>query len=70
MKGMENKRPNEEDIRKENEALWKHIEEELGGLSSRSDIPPEVENEFLKNLILFEQKIERGEETTVNHRLG
>jgi len=68
---MEKKRPNEEDIRKENEALRKHIEEELGGLSSKSsDIPPELENQFLNYVLAFEEQFVEGRETTVYDRIG
>jgi len=46
----------EENLRMENELLRLKLKAELGGDShSSGDLPPEIENEFLKNVMAFEQ---------------
>ena len=46
----------EENLRMENELLRLKLQAELGGHShSSGNLPPEIENEFLKNIFAFEQ---------------
>jgi hypothetical protein len=46
----------EENLRMENELLRLKLQAELGGEShSSGNLPPEIENEFLKNIFAFEQ---------------
>lgn len=56
----------EERLREENELLRMKIQAQFGGMSgAASDIPPELENEFLKNVIAFEEQYTKTEYTPV-----
>jgi hypothetical protein len=51
----------EENLRMENELLRLKLQAELGGQShSSGNLPPEIENEFLKNIFAFEQNYARA----------
>ena len=51
----------QEALRLENELLTLKLIAELGAKSdSTADIPPEVENQFLKNILAFEQATAQG----------
>jgi len=68
---MDDKRRSKSDIQRENEKLKKRIEQEFGGKSGRgSNTPPEVENDFLKYIIAFEEQFAEGKETTVYRYIG
>lgn len=68
---MNDKKRSKDDIRRENEKLKSRINQEFGGISgSEKDIPPELENQFLKNILAFEEQYNTGKETTVYDRIG
>jgi hypothetical protein len=46
----------EENLRIENDILRLKIQAQFGGFSAGTDIPPEQENEFLKNVLAFEEQ--------------
>ncbi len=61
----------EENLRIENELLHLKLQAEFGAEShSFSDLPPEIENEFLKNVLAFEKASAGDEEIKVYERLG
>ena len=59
----------EEQLRIENEILRLKLKAELGGeielIEGTNDLPPEIENLFLKNLLSFEHQYEQVEQTTI-----
>jgi len=61
----------EENLRIENELLHLKLNAEFGAQShSFSNLPPEIENEFLKNVLAFERAAESEEKIKVYDRLG
>jgi len=53
----------EENLRMENELLRLKLKAELGGDShSSGNLPPEIENEFLKNVMAFEQNFAKAKD--------
>src|SRR5690606_21969824 len=59
------------EIQKENVELRRRIEQEFGGKSgSSSDTIPELENDFLKYIIAFEEQFAEGKQTTVHRYIG
>jgi len=61
----------EENLRMENELLRLKLKAELGGEShSISDIGPEIENEFLKNVLAFEHNFANSKPAKVYDLLG
>jgi len=61
----------EENLRMENELLRLKLKAELGGEShSISDIDPEIENEFLKNVLAFEHNFANSKPAKVYDLLG
>jgi hypothetical protein len=61
----------EENLRMENELMKLKLQAELGARSfSASDINPEVENEFLKHVMAFEQNWANAKMATVYDLLG
>lgn len=73
---MENKDPNRKkksSIKQENEELRKKIQDEFGGMhwsNPDSNLPPELENEFLNHIMEFEKYFQNREITTVYEFLG
>lgn len=68
---MRDKKRSKKDIQRENEELKSRISEEFGGMfGSSSDLPPEMENQFLKNVEAFEKQFAEGKEITVYERVG
>lgn len=64
---------NERNIRKKNDELRQQIQNEFGGKSwvnPDSDLPPELENEFLNHILAFEKAFENRIITTVYEFLG
>ncbi|MEP7128349.1 MAG: hypothetical protein ABI729_05750 [Chitinophagales bacterium] len=56
----------EEQLREENELLRIKIQAQFGGHSdSNDDLPPEIENEFLKNVLAFEEQYSKTTYTPV-----
>lgn len=56
----------EEQLREENELLRIKIQAQFGGHSDSSDeLPPEIENEFLKNVLAFEEQYSKSTYTPV-----
>ena len=56
----------EENLRMENELLRLKIQAEHGGQSHTSgELPPEIENMFLKNVMAFEQNYAKAKPATV-----
>ena len=56
----------QEKLREENELLRMKIQAQFGGMSgAASDIPPELENEFLKKVMAFEEQYTQTEYTPV-----
>ncbi len=63
---LDNGERTEEEIREENEILKLKIQAQFGGMSGGStDLPPEIENEFLKNVLSFEEQYTKTEYTPV-----
>jgi len=61
----------EENLRMENELLRLKLQAELGGQShSSGNLPPELENEFLKNILAFEQNYAHSKRTIIYNLLG
>jgi hypothetical protein len=61
----------EENLRMENELLRLKLQAELGGQShSSGNLPPEMENEFLKNIFAFEQNYANSKRTIIYDLLG
>jgi hypothetical protein len=61
----------EENLRMENELLRLKLQAELGGQShSSGNLPPELENEFLKNIFAFEQNYAHSKRITIYDVLG
>jgi hypothetical protein len=61
----------EENLRMENELLRLKLQAELGGQShSSGNLPPEIENEFLKNIFAFEQNYAKSKRTIIYDLLG
>jgi len=61
----------EENLRMENELLRLKLQAELGGQSHGSgNLPPEIENEFLKNIFAFEQNYANSKRTIIYNLLG
>ena len=61
----------EENMRMENELLRLKLQAELGGRShSSGNLPPEIENEFLKNIFAFEQNYANSKRTIIYDLLG
>jgi len=56
----------QEKLRQENELLRMKIQAQFGGMSGTSgELPPEIENEFLKNVLAFEEQHASTEYTPV-----
>ena len=65
------KKKGKKEIQKENVELRRRIEQEFGGKSgSSSDTIPELENDFLKYIIAFEEQFAEGKQTTVYRYIG
>lgn len=61
----------EENLRMENELLRLKLQAELGGEShSSGNLPPEIENEFLKNIFAFEQNYANSKRVVIYDLLG
>jgi hypothetical protein len=61
----------QEKLREENELLKMKIQAQFGGMSGAAgDIPPEIENEFLKNVIAFEEQYTKTEHNPVKVSLS
>jgi hypothetical protein len=63
----------EEDLRTENDFLKMKIMLEKGGHfvgSDEHEVPPEVENHFLNNILAFEEQFEKGKRITVFEKIG
>lgn len=61
----------EENLRIENEILRMKINAELGGMyESTADMPPALENEFLKNILAFEHKYATANHVKVHELIG
>jgi hypothetical protein len=61
----------EENLRMENELLRLKLKAELGGESHTSnDLPPEIENEFLKNVLAFEHNFANAKPAKVYDLAG
>ena len=63
----------QENLRIENELLRIKLKAEFGDafqMESNENLPPEIENQFLKNIIAFEAANENAETTTVYEKLG
>jgi len=61
----------EENLRMENELLKLKMQAELGSRSyTAPDIDPEIENEFLKNVLAFEQNYAKSKQVKVYDLLG
>jgi hypothetical protein len=61
----------EENLRMENELLRLKLQAELGGQShSSGNLPPELENEFLKNILAFEHNYANSKRITIYDLLG
>ena len=61
----------EENLRMENELLRLKMQAELGGNSFTSPgLDPQIENEFLKNVMAFENSYANSQPATVFHLLG
>jgi hypothetical protein len=62
-----------ENFRIENEILKIKLKAQYGDafhMESNADMPPEVENQFLKNIIAFEENNEKAEYTTIYEKIG
>lgn len=62
-----------ENIKIENEFLKLKLKAEYGDaffMQSYAELPPEIENQFLKNMIAFEENYQKGDRTTVYERIG
>lgn len=62
-----------ENLRIENELLRIKLTAEYGDafqMESNESLPPEIENQFLKNIIAFEEANQKTETTTVYEKLG
>ena len=59
-------------LKKENEEIKKQLEEDFGALKqwSNPDLPPEMENEFLKNIMEFEKAHKEMKYVTLFEFLG
>lgn len=69
--GMKDKNKSKKDIKRENDELRSKISEEFGGMfGGESNIPPDMENQFLKNVMAFEKQFAEGKQTTVYDRIG
>jgi len=61
----------EENLRIENELLRLKLQAELGGQShSSGNLPPEIENEFLKNILAFEHNYANSKRAIIYDLLG
>lgn len=63
----------QENMRIENDFLKLKLKAQYGDaffMESNADLPPEVENEFLKNMMAFEDAHANAEYTTVYERIG
>ena len=61
----------EENLRMENELLRLKLQAELGGQShSSGNLPPEIENEFLKNIFAFEQSYANAKRVKIYDLVG
>ncbi|MDB4922100.1 hypothetical protein [Mucilaginibacter sp.] len=61
----------EENLRMENELLRLKLQAELGGQShSSGNLPPEIENEFLKNIFAFEQSYTNAKRVKIYDFIG
>ncbi|MBY5958675.1 hypothetical protein KUV50_11055 [Membranicola marinus] len=68
---MKDKNKSKKDIQRENNDLKSKISTEFGGrFGGESDIPPDVENQFLKNVMAFEKQFAERKQTTVYDRIG
>lgn len=61
----------EEQLRIENELLRLKLQAETGAeLQKMEDIPPEVENAFLSNILAFERQLDNIDEATIYQLIG
>ena len=63
----------EENLNIENELLRIKLQAQYGGAfqtGTSANLPPEIENQFLKNIIAYEEAAENTETTTVYEKLG
>jgi len=61
----------EEQLRIENELLRLKLQAETGAdIHQLSDVPPEVENAFLNNILAFERQLDNLEEVSVHEIIG
>lgn len=68
---MKDKNKSKKDIQRENDDLKSKISTEFGGrFGGESNIPPDVENQFLKNIMAFEKQFAERKQTTVYDRIG
>ncbi len=71
----DNERDNEEELRLENEILKMNLKLKFGGsegsfFGGDGNLPPEIENEFLKQVMAFEDAAKNKKNTTVGQKLG
>ena len=62
-----------ENFRIENEILKIKLKAQYGDafhMETNADTPPEIENQFLKNILAFEEAHEKAEYTTVYEKIG
>lgn len=62
-----------ENIKIENEFLRLKLKTQYGDaffMQSNNDLPPEIENQFLKNMMAFEENHQNAEYTTVYEKIG
>ena len=68
---MKDKKRSKKDIQRENDELKLRLSQEFGGLfGNDSDLTPEIENRFLKNVEAFEKQFAEGKEITVYKKIG
>ena len=68
---MNDRKKSDKELQKENEEMKSRISKEFGGVHGRGDnVPPELENQFLKYILEFEEQFAKGKETTVYDRIG
>ncbi len=63
----------DENLRIENELLRIKLTAQYGDafqMESNASLPPEIENQFLKNILAFEESYENAEVTTVYEQIG